>query len=353
MNTDSIVDAGTKLLIRAVLLAFGVYLLYLIQDIVLLAFLSVLFAAVLSPAVGRLTRIGLPRTLAVPLLYVIIIGILSGVLTIFVPAFVSEVKLFSSDWPTYVAKLSQDFSAVGKLAQPFGATGADTPIAGHVPLGVNAFSGIFGATVGIFTGIVSVVVFFFLSFYLLLDENGIEKFFLSLTPAEYRSYSVSLAKRIQGKVGGWLVGQLIIMLIIFAIYFIGLTVFGVPYALALALFGGLVEIIPYLGPIVAAIPAVIIAFIQTPALALVVLLFYIVSHQVESHVIAPQVMKRSVGLNPVALILSVLIGAKLAGPFGALISVPVAIVLGVVVDDILADRSAKEAVKNVSYLERS
>ena len=295
----------------------------------------------------------LARSLAVPLLYVVIISIVIGVLTIFTPLFVSEVKRFSTDWPTYAAKLSQDFSAFGKILQPFGVAGPGASLAPHVPFDANTFSGIFGATFGIFTGLVSVVVFLFLSFYLLLDENGIEKFFLSLTPAEYRSYSVSLAKRIQGKVGGWLVGQLIIMLIVFVIYFVGLSVLGVPYALALALFGGLVEIIPYLGPILAGIPAVLVAFVQAPALALAVLLFYVVSHQVESHVIAPQVMKRSVGLNPVALILAVLIGAQLAGPFGALISVPVAIVLGVVVDDILADRSAKEAVRNVSYRERS
>jgi predicted PurR-regulated permease PerM len=108
----------------------------------------------------------------------------------------------------------------------------------------------------------------------------------------------------------------------------------VPYALVLAIFGGVLEIIPYLGPIISAIPAIILGFFVSPLTGLLVLVFYILIQQLENHVMVPQIMKKAVGLNPIVVILVLLIGAKIGGTMGAILSIPVATVINVFLQDV-------------------
>ncbi|MEI9966667.1 MAG: AI-2E family transporter [Candidatus Moraniibacteriota bacterium] len=123
----------------------------------------------------------------------------------------------------------------------------------------------------------------------------------------------------QSRVSQWLFGQLVLMLIAFVIYYIGLSILGVPYALALALFGGLMEILPYIGPILAAIPAILAALFVSPLLAVLTLAFYTIAHQFEAHVLR-------VRTQPLGFILAVLIGFELAGPIGIILAVPIAMI---------------------------
>ena len=117
-------------------------------------------------------------------------------------------------------------------------------------------------------------------------------------------------------------GQILLMLIIGVLTYIGLFFLDVKYALTLALIAGLFELIPYVGPFIALIPAAILAFIQAPLLGLLVVILYVVIQQLENYVIVPQVMKKTVGLNPIVIIIVMLIGAKLAGVIGIILSVP-------------------------------
>jgi predicted PurR-regulated permease PerM len=165
-----------------------------------------------------------------------------------------------------------------------------------------------------------------------------------MAPEKYHDQALQIVKKIRLKVSQWLYGQLILMLIAFVMYYIGLTVLGVPYALAIALFGALMEMLPYIGPILAGIPAVFIGLLVSPVVGFSALVFYTVAHQVEAHVLAPQVMKRSAELNPVAFILAVLIGYELAGPLGIILSVPAAMILSVFVEDLLEQKHKRNEV---------
>jgi len=126
----------------------------------------------------------------------------------------------------------------------------------------------------------------------------------------------------------------VLMFAIFILTFLGLTVLGVPYALSLAIIAGLLEIIPYIGPMLSAIPAIIIAFTVSPLTGFLVLVLYVLIQQFENHIIVPQVMRRAVGLHPVAVILALLIGFKLGGVLGAILAVPVATAISVFVGDL-------------------
>ncbi|MBU4332000.1 AI-2E family transporter, partial [Patescibacteria group bacterium] len=147
----------------------------------------------------------------------------------------------------------------------------------------------------------------------------------------------------QKKIGSWLRGQVILMIIIGILSYIGLLILGVRYALLLALFAGLMEIIPYIGPIFGAVPAVFIALTQSPIKGLLVIVLYLIIQQLENNLIVPKIMKRAVGLNPIVVILVILIGGKIAGIVGALIAVPVATAFSVMLKDFLDLRKQGES----------
>ena len=161
-----------------------------------------------------------------------------------------------------------------------------------------------------------------ITFYMTIEEDGLKKFVRSIAPIEYQPYLVQKTNRIQVKMGGWLRGQLILMFIIGSLTYVGLLILDVPYALVLAIFAGLAEFVPFLGPLIAAVPAVFFSFSDSPWKAFGVVIFYIVLQQLENQVIVPKVMQKAVGLNPIVVIIVMLIGAKVAGLVGILLAVP-------------------------------
>ncbi|MDP2838248.1 MAG: AI-2E family transporter [Candidatus Moranbacteria bacterium] len=342
MTVNEHIEVGTKVLIRAMLIIAAVYVVYLIRDVVIVVLLAVLTAAALVPAIGRLRRLGLSRTAAVIISYSLLFSAGVLLLAVFLPLFFSEIKQFLLNWPEYAKRLGIFISGVQTYATSIGVTFSPDEFSQNIEGNITQwFTQIFSTTLNVFQGFIHFIGYFFLALYLSLEEKGIEKFFLLLTPKQYHAQALSVATRMQGKVSQWLFGQMLLMLIAFGLYYIGLSLLGVPYALAIALFGGLMEILPYIGPILAAVPAVIIGALYSPVLGLSALVFYVIAHQVEAHVVAPQVMKHSAGLNPVALIIAILVGLELGGPLGIVLAVPITMMLSVFVDDLLLKKSSQ------------
>lgn len=344
MSLDERVEVGTKILLRAAILVGGVYALYLLRDVVFLVLFAVLTAAALTPVIHKLRGWGLSRTGAVIVTYALLFVGGIAILMIFIPIFFSETKEFLWNWPKYSDQLGLLLSGLERYMHDVGIAFDKQTFFTDIEQSLGTwFGNLFSTTINLFQGFIHAIGFFFLALYLSLEEKGIEKFFLMLTPERYHTHALSIASRMQGKVSQWLFGQTILMLIAFTMYYIGLSIMGVPYALAIAFFGGLMEILPYIGPILAAIPAVLVGFFYSPALGLTALAFYFVAHQVEAHVIAPQVMKRSADLNPVALIIAILVGIELGGPLGVILAVPITMMLSVFVEDILIKRGSEAA----------
>ncbi|MFZ2187054.1 MAG: AI-2E family transporter [Candidatus Moraniibacteriota bacterium] len=337
--SDERVAIGTKIAFRLAYVIAGIYFLYLIRSVVLLVLFAVLTSAALSPAIVRLQKWKLSRTAAVIIVYAVLF--LGGIalLSILLPLFFSEVKEFLRSWPEYAARLDVLMSSIQTYLSTLGIDFQKEQFSQNIAANIAGWlSHILSTTVSVFQSFIHFIGFFFLAVYLSLEEKGIEKFFLLVTPKEYHQQALSVVSRMQGKVSQWLMGQALLMLIAFATYYIGLQILGVPYALAIACFGGIMEILPYIGPVIAAIPAILVGLLVSPVLGVSALIFYVIAHQAEAHIIAPQVMKHSAGLNPVALIVAVLIGAELAGPLGIVLSVPITMMLSVFVDDILVKR---------------
>jgi predicted PurR-regulated permease PerM len=174
-----------------------------------------------------------------------------------------------------------------------------------------------------------------LSFYLAVQDDGVANFLRIVTPVKSHVYVIGLWKRSQAKIGQWMQGQLLLGLIIGVLVYLGLMVLGISHALLLAFIAAFFELIPVFGPIISAIPAVLIALAASGiSEGLLVVGLYLVIHQFENHLLYPLVVKKIVGVSPILVILSLVIGAKLAGFLGAILAVPIAAALMELVDDI-------------------
>ena len=197
-------------------------------------------------------------------------------------------------------------------------------------------SGAIGAGSSLFGGAIMFILLIVISFYLSVQEHGIEKFLRIITPLEHETYILDLWKRAQRKIGRWLQGQFLLGVLVGVMVFLMLMILNVPHASILALLAAVFEIIPIFGPIMAAIPAIAIASLQSTTLGLLVLGLFVIVQQIENHLIYPLVVRKTIGVPPLLVVLAVVVGAKLGGFFGILLSVPIAAVLVEFLNDISA-----------------
>lgn len=338
MTKEQYIEAWTKIVFHGVIAVIALFFLYLIRDILVIFFVAIIITASVAPAIERLESIRVPRTLGVLFVYAVIVGLLGTVISLVIPALSHEVNDLSTGVPAFLDQFSFLVKDVELFLESHDMSiGSDALLSG----GSDA-SGIFSTTVGVFRGIFSAVVIFFLSLYMSFERRGIDKVLRTVTPAEYEDRVLYFSRRIQDKIGQWMFGQLLVMISAFSLYFIGLSLLGIPSALLLALLGGLLEMIPYAGPTMAAVPAAVLGFFISPWLGAGVILLYVAIQQVQNHIVVPQVMRKAVGLNPVAVILALLIGAKLAGVAGILVAVPSAAALSVFTEEFLGNKKGSE-----------
>jgi predicted PurR-regulated permease PerM len=336
------IDISTGVIIRTIIILLGLWFLYLIRDIVALLFVALIFTAVIEPLVTWLQRKKIPRGIGILLIYAALILIIGGMVYFLVPVIVSQTNELLNNFPRYVEKTNNLIQSVQNYSSSHNITLENQQLLNITSNATKITQGIFNTTVGIFTGIIFIIILFSMTFYLSVKEDGMEKLITSVTPSNHQEYVISLANRMKKKVGKWMQGQLLLMIIIFILDFIALYILGIPYALTLAIFAGLFEMIPYLGPIISAIPAVALGFLISPLTGFLVLGVYIAIQQMENHIITPLVMKKTLGLNPIIIILALLIGAKVAGVFGAILAMPMAAIISVLASDILKKEKIKE-----------
>ncbi|MCK9379313.1 MAG: AI-2E family transporter [Candidatus Moranbacteria bacterium] len=333
------INIVTEVIFKVVLVALGLWFLYAVRDIVAVFFVSVILMAALEPTVRWFQRRKVNRVLAVTLVYLLLFLIIGISISFMVPAVIVQFQEFSRNLPSYLEGISNIASGLNKYFQTQGISFSSQDIFSNLR---GNFGNLFSRTLGVFSGLFSFVVIISMAFYMSVKEDGMEKFFQSITPKIYDNYVVSLAKRIKSKIGKWMLGQILLMVIIFLLDFLVLYLLGVPYALIIAIIGGILEIIPYIGPTVSTIIAGAMGLLFSPIKGLLVIIGYILIQVAENNVFVPQIMKKAVGLNPLAVILALLIGAKIGGVLGAILSVPIATIAGVLIGDWMAFRDASK-----------
>lgn len=342
------ISAGTIAKVILVILLF--FVAYALRDIILVVITAVVIASSIEPAVKWFRRWKITRIPAVLIVYVGIALFLASIFYFMFLPLLSETSIFLSDLPKYVGTISlwnplPDIgSSAPSIVSNFSSTFSLSNIITHVNEAIAGFSGGFVSTLStIFGGLLGLVLIVVLSFYLAVQENGITLFLKTITPLRHRKYVINLWNRAELKIALWMQGQIVLGVVIAVLVFLGLTILGVRHALLLAVLSGTFEIIPVFGPILFAIPGIAIAFVDSGfTLALVVTGFYIIVQQFENHLIYPLVVRKVVGVSPIIVILALIIGAKLAGFLGIILSVPLATILVEFLNDLQKEMLTQE-----------
>lgn len=331
-KNETYVSSWSVIKIILILLFFG--FLFMIRDVLAIVFVSLIFAASLDPWVDWLQKFKIPRSLSVIAFYIVIFAFITLVIYLLIPPIVQELSAISQSFPFFFEKVSSGFTTIEGLSDESDITQEIQQSIGSIQTAlIKATKGVFGAIVGIFGGIISFFVILVMTFYITVEEEAMKRVVWSSVPSKYQDYSMNLINRMQRKIGLWLRGQLVLMVVIGAMTYIGLKIIGIKYALVLALLAGTAEFVPFLGPIIAAIPATFIAFTQGPWYAGGVIIMYFIIQQLENNIIVPKVMAKAVGLNPLIILIVILVGAKVGGIVGAILAIPVATAVSVVLKD--------------------
>ncbi len=350
-------EITTGTIARGIFLIFLTYLLFVLKDIVLVIITAVVIASCIEPFARWFLKKGVPRVISVIAVYALSAGVFVGAFYTFVPTLLRDTSEFLSSAPQYIDSIS--------LWNPLGETQLENSkiAATTVAEGINASravvindkgdislrgivsgldsavqsvsAGFVHSASSIFGGALSLILIIVISFYLAVQEDGVEKFLRIVVPIKREEYVLNLWKRTQAKIGLWMQGQLILAVLVGILVYLGLMVLGVRNALLFAVLAALLETIPLFGPIIAAIPAVAAAYVDSGASAgFIVAGLYLIIQQFENHLIYPLVVKKIVGVPPILVIISLLVGFKLAGFLGILLSVPLSSMLVEFLDDI-------------------
>jgi predicted PurR-regulated permease PerM len=325
------------LFIISVVVAF--YLLYRFSRVAFILFVAIVLGTAIRPAVDWLNQRGIPRSIGVVIVYLAILAVIVGVILLVVPLIANQVASIAEEVPNYynnfrgelfqtrswilqriAIQLPADISILSEPA-PSGEEGTLDRVAQFF-----AYSGTLSR------GILAIVSVFLLGFYWTLESERTIRSLLLWLPLNRREDIRELISQIETKVGGFIVGQSILCLSIGIMAFIAYMLIGLPYALVLAIIAGIMEAVPVLGPILGAVPALFVALATSPALALWVLVATAIIQLSENSILVPKIMNRSVGVNPTVTLLALAAFTSLLGLPGALLAVPMAAIIQLILD---------------------
>lgn len=333
-KTTMFLSTGTIVKTIIILIVFA--FLYMIRGILMSVLLSLVIASGIEPAAVWLQKRKIPRVLAVVFIYLAAFLFLGAMFYLIIPTTFSELSTFSDNIPAYLEKPFEAGTVdkiFGKLPV-FAREGFGNSVAmlgDYIDKFTTGFFGFASLAVG---GVVSFILIIVLSFYLSVQENGVENFLRIVIPVRHEEYAISLWMRWRKKIGYWLQGQILLGFIVGVLVYLGLTILQVKYALTFALLAAIFELIPIFGPILAAIPPIAISLLENPWLALEVGILYVIIQQFENHLIYPLVVRKIVGIPAIMVILALVIGANVGGLLGMLLAVPLATIAMEVLDDL-------------------
>lgn len=335
-DTRRLIRMAAVFAAAAILAVIALEFISLTAQSIALLFIAIVLGEAISPIVTFMARI-MPRGVAVALIFLSFIGAIAGLGYYLAPQITQQTTEFIEQLPGFIEEASEAVEEASEVVEeaPVNSSGND------VWQGIQDNFGDFATAltsvpVMIFTSVAQVVVMTFMAVYWTISRRAVREFIESLAPDSSKENVRAVLVELSRTVGGYVRGTGIGALAVGAAVYVGLSLMGVNYPLILAIFAAFGELIPILGPNLAAIPAIIIAFLDSWQLALAVVIFYLVLQQVESNVLVPLVMKNQADIPPLLVIISVSFGGAIAGILGAIIAIPAAGALRVIVLRVVA-----------------
>ncbi len=340
-NKNVTINISTGTIIKVLGILLLLLFAYIIRDILVMIVISLIFASLIEPSVNFMEGKKIPRSLGVISIYVVLILFFGLTLKLLIPPIIDQIALLTLNFPTLWDRIVENLQSVQQFSEERGLVNSIQSSLETFQQGLTqAASGVYGFVIALFQNIVNFILVLVLTFFLVVEKNAVHKLFTAVAPAHYHDYLINLFHEIQRKIGDWARGQLILGLIISFLTFGALIFFLPKYALVLAIVAGVTELIPYIGPILGAIPAVFLGF-TTPEFSVsrgvAVLIVFLVIQQLENNWLVPKVMQKTVGLNPIVVIIVMLVGARLAGIIGLVLAIPITTAVGVVIKDFMGN----------------
>jgi predicted PurR-regulated permease PerM len=317
-------------------------LLWEIRRVLIWLAVAIFSTAVVTPAVGFFQRRGLNRGLSVLTVTILFLLLSAGIIFAFVQPLVDQATEFADDLPELVDRV-REAPVVDNLLDRFNVEDRLDETSQDLPQRLLGYSGI---VVDIFKTvgevIIGIVTIFVLTIFLLLYGPEFVSAGVNMIDSSERRRKIrEIGNEISRSVSGWVAGNVLTSIIAFVVSLIVFLVCGLNYSLLLALWVGLVDFIPLIGATLGAVPAIIVAFIDSVPLGIIVTIYFIAYQQIENHVLQPVVYGKTIKLNPFIVVMSLLIGVELAGFLGALFALPAAGTIQVLINYAMADYREK------------
>ncbi|MDO9028737.1 MAG: AI-2E family transporter [Candidatus Roizmanbacteria bacterium] len=306
------IEISSKTIIFTVgfILLLGV--IWLIKDLIFSLFIAFIIAGALRQPVDFLEKKKIPRVLASFVIYLLFLFAIVNLFALVIPPLLKEISFLFKNLPEIIKTALPQISSYVDLST----------LTQNLP---NLANDVINLIKGIFSNAIFVTSTLFFGFYLLLEKDFIENVLVNFFDEAEAKKIAHIVNRGQKRAGSWFWGEVVLMTAVGALTYIGLTIIGMKYALALAVLAGLLEVVPTLGPIISAIPAALIGFSSSYVLGLSNIALYFIVQQLENNLLVPLVMKKIVGVHPIITLMALIIGGKLAGVLGVLLAVPTTI----------------------------
>jgi predicted PurR-regulated permease PerM len=325
------VDISWAAILKILITAVGVWAFFAIREILFMVFVVFIFVAAVNPTIKNMQK-HMSRGLAVALFFTLLVVIVTLLSYLFLPKLIDQVQALNQILPDIINKVKP---ALESLKSGSSNTAVNDAISNASGTLTSASGNAFNAILSFFGGLASVVTGLVLSFYLLLEEKNAREFLHQIMPRDKFEPAYAMLRKISHQLGAWIRGQLTIMLFVGVLNVVVYALIGVPSPLPLGLWSGLAEVIPYIGPVIGVLPGVFVAINSGDILSvvLVIVINFFVIQQVQNFYITPRVMAKAVGLSPVFIILAMLVGIALFGVTGAIIALPSAAIVSVIIGD--------------------
>jgi predicted PurR-regulated permease PerM len=330
----------------AVILAF--YLLVQLRIVLFIVFVAAVLGTAIRPGVDWLYQHNVPRSLGVILIYLVLVGLLVGFVLLVAPLIAEQVAQISIDLPGYYSDLrqmlldsnSRIIQQIGREFPPFLLLFSPGEPSGEEAL--DRVASTFALAGSAFRSLLATVAVFLLGFYWTLESERAIRSLLLLFPPVRRERIRTLIEEFDARVGGYIRGQTLLCLAIGALALVAYLIIGLPYAIVLAIVAGVMEAVPIFGPALGAIPAILVALSMAPSKVIWIVLATVIIQGLENYLLVPRIMRRSVGVNPIVTLLALAAFASLLGLPGALLAIPLAAVIQLLLDHFVLDTENAE-----------
>lgn len=299
----------------------SIWLFTAVKDIIIALFVAMLVTAATHPSVKALEKRGVPKPLSAALILLSSFVILISIFASLAPLVIGQVNLLLTRLPMLIERFPYFQFNFSDIASQI------APLSGNlVKIALDTFS----ATVFIST-------IFVITFYLILERDNMDKY-IGYFFEDKQNIAEKVINQIEYKLGHWVRGQAMLMVIVGFLTYLGLLVIGLEYAIPLAIIAGLLELVPNLGPTISSIPAILVGFAISPLHGILTIVLYVLVQQLENNLIVPQVMSKTIGIHPVVTIIALLLGFRLGGALLAVLALPIVLVAQVIITELNAQK---------------